>query len=110
MVWRLKGARPMGLSCLINLQNPIVIDASVAINLNGTGNAEGILSALPHRVLVTDVVFDELRADSKSIRNDGNQMEALIERGIVKLTEIGKLQGVVFETLVVGSGSNTIDD
>jgi predicted nucleic acid-binding protein len=87
-----------------------VIDASVAINLNGTGNPQAILEALPNPVIVTDVVLDELREDARTKRDDGTKMEALIDRGIVTVAEIANLPGVVFETLVVGSGPDTLDD
>jgi predicted nucleic acid-binding protein len=100
----------MSLSCLNGLQAPIVIDASVAINLNGTGNAEGILEALPNTVILTDIVVGELRDDARSQRNDGAELERLISRGIVQIAEVGKLRDVIFETLLMGSGPNTLDD
>ncbi|MBX3521646.1 MAG: hypothetical protein KF807_00410 [Xanthobacteraceae bacterium] len=95
---------------LSEIHAPIVIDASVAINLNGTGNPEAILEALPNPVIVTDVVLDELRKDTRADRNDAAKMDTLIERGVVSVAEIASLPGVVFETLVIGSSASTLDD
>lgn len=95
---------------LSEIHAPIVIDSSVAINLNGTGNAEAILKALPNPVIVTDVVLEELRKNSRTDRNDAAKMDVLIERGVVSVAEISSLPGVVFETLVIGNSTDTLDD
>ena len=49
-------------SCLTNPTASFVADTSVAINLNATGCAETILSALSNRFLVVEQVLTELES------------------------------------------------
>ena len=100
----------MGLSCLIDPRAPIVVDASTVINLNATGFAADILRAIPNPVIVTDVVQDELREDSRSGRHDGDMVAALISAGLVSVAKLDDLKGSHFEELVIGRGDKTLDD
>lgn len=100
----------MGLSCLIDPRAPIVVDASTVINLNATGFAADILRAIPNPVIVTDVVQDELREDTRSGRHDGDMVAALISAGLVSVAKLDDLKDSHFEELVIGRGDKTLDD
>ncbi|MER8447048.1 hypothetical protein NKH52_28050 [Mesorhizobium sp. M1066] len=100
----------MGLSCLINRSEPIILDASVAINLNASGSAETILRAVPNDILITDIVLDELREDTRTGRPDRALTEALIVSGVISVIGISESDELEFERLVVGPGNSTLDD
>lgn len=88
----------------------VVADTSVVINLNATGCAVRILTALPFRMVVTDIVQSELQEDRRSGRQDAALLAELIQASqvqIVSLTETGQL---VFGDLVIGPATETLDD
>ena len=88
----------------------LVADTSVVINLNATGCAEAILKALPHRVAVVDVVVDEIKRGVRKGRQDALKLEALIGAGVVEVVRLGAQGLLRFESLVVGSAGETLDD
>lgn len=100
----------MGLSYLTDPSVTLVFDASTAINLNATGCAAKVLRALPHPVILTDVVLGELQEDSRSGRRDGDLMAELIAAGLVGIENIEDLTQSLFEDLVIGHGPDTLDD
>lgn len=100
----------MGLSCLVNPTALIVVDASTIINLNATGYGASILGAIPNPVIITDVVQSELLEDSRSGRNDGQLVAALISAGLLSIAKLDDLKGTHFEELVIGRGDETLDD
>ncbi len=100
----------MGLSCLTDPAAVLVADASTAINLNATGCARLILSALPHRMVMTDVVFGELGEDKRNGRRDAELVGELISSGLIDLVAVADLREGVFEQLVIGAGIDTLDD
>jgi predicted nucleic acid-binding protein len=88
----------------------VVADTSVVINLTATGRAADILRHLPFRVVVTDMVADELSEDRRSGRRDAERLAALVQAGhaaVVSLSDIGL---DVFSGLVIGSALETLDD
>jgi predicted nucleic acid-binding protein len=106
----MKGAKPMGLSCLTDSSARLVFDASTAINLNATGCAAKVLRALPHAAILTDVVLGELQEDSRNGRRDGDLVEKLIAADLLRVENIADLSQSIFEELVIGRGPNTLDD
>lgn len=100
----------MGLSCLTDPNVDIVADASTAINLNASGHARAILTAVPNPVLVTDVVATELEEDGRSGRCDAELLAALINEGVARIVKVEHLKQDVFERLVAGPGIDTLDD
>jgi predicted nucleic acid-binding protein len=100
----------MGLSCLSDQSAPIVGDTSTIINLNATGCASAILRAIPNRLMITDVVLDELREDGQSKRNDAQLAATLIEQRLITVVDIDSLTGNDFESLVAGMSAATLDD
>jgi predicted nucleic acid-binding protein len=100
----------MGLSCLIDPTALIAVDASTVINLNATGCAADILRSIPNPVIIIDVVQDELREDSRSGRNDGDMVAALISACVLSVAKLDDLKESHFEELVIGRGDETLDD
>jgi predicted nucleic acid-binding protein len=111
MTWRLKGSgRMVCPSCLTDPSALLVVDTSVAINLNATRIPEEILNALPNRVLVTEDVYFELGNGTPARANNADTISALVEANHVefgRLSEVGKRH---FESLVIGRASETLDD
>lgn len=100
----------MGLSCLDDSSVKLVLDTSTVINLNATGCAALILRALPFEIILTDVVYGELQEDSRSTRRDGVLIEGLVSAGLCKIANIGEADELLFGDLVIGPGTDTLDD
>jgi predicted nucleic acid-binding protein len=99
------------LPSLNNPESALIADASVAINLNATGCAAAILEALPHRIIIVDVVLDELDSGKERGRQDSARVRSLIGSGlidVVRLEDDGA--SAIFESLVVGPAAMTLDD
>lgn len=88
----------------------LIADTSVVINLNATGCAEEILNALPHRVAVVDVVVDEINGGVRKGRQDAVKLATLIAANAVEVVKLGPQGLLRFESLVVGSAGETLDD
>ena len=97
----------MSLCCLTDPNIDLVADASTAINLNASGYAREILSAIPNALLVTDVVLGELSEDSRSGRRDAELFSALVDAGLVRIVNVDNLERGIFERLVTGRSIDT---
>lgn len=97
-------------TCLRDPNTPLVIDASVAINLNATGFAPDIIRALPNRKIVLDVVFAELAGGRRNGRRDADLLSELVAEGLVEITTLGFLAEEIFGRLVTGGAAETLDD
>jgi predicted nucleic acid-binding protein len=100
----------MGPSCLNKEVAPLVIDASVIINLNASLASRIVLHSIPNSVVVTDVVIDELRGAPSSSRNDLRLLIDLINDGLIAEVAIDDLKQDHFEQLVLGDDADTLDD
>jgi predicted nucleic acid-binding protein len=100
----------MGPSSLNKLLLPLVVDASVVINLNASGSAAAILRAVPNPVLVVDVVTDEQRTATRSSRNDAALLASLVAERLIAEASIEDLKQDHFERLVLGDDADTLDD
>lgn len=101
----------MGLpNCLLNPLMPLVLDASVAINLNATGNCIRILDAIPNPVVILDIVSRELEAGRVKGRSDADVVAALVASGRVEIASLCAECEGNFLAMVCGSGSATLDD
>ena len=98
------------LSCLSEASALLVADTSVVINLNATGCAAQILEALPYRIVILDSVKAELEFGRQRGRSDANRTGALISGEHLKIVRLGDKGLEVFESLVVGSAAETLDD
>lgn len=101
----------MGLSnSLSNITLPLIVDASVVINLNASGFASEIIKALPSRMMVVGSVLSELERGKDRGRHDGRMLADLITSGLVDKVELDEEGIKHFTRLVTGSTANTLDD
>ena len=100
----------MGLSCLDDSSDKLVLDTSAAINLNATGCSALVLGALPFEIILTDVVLEELREDARNGRHDGELIGELVTAGLCRIANIDEADELLFGELVIGPGADTLDD
>lgn len=100
----------MALSLLANQLAPVVIDASVAINLNASGIGEAILRAIPNTTFICDIALTEVRDDRRSGRADATLTGTLISAQVLRVVPLSDAAELEFEKLVVGPASETLDD
>lgn len=89
---------------------PLCIDASTAINLNATGVAERVLSALPVQVVISEAAFAELKVCRRSGRDDAAISAALVSNGSLVRVKLPDAAEEAFLRLTVGSAADTVDD
>ena len=100
----------MELSLLSNPSGRFVADTSTVINLNATQCAAEILTALPERVIIVDIAAGELEHGRKNGRADADMLVELLRAGLVEVDSLGDAGEAVFERLVAGAASETLDD
>ena len=88
----------------------LVADASAVINLNASGCATEIISALPNRLIVVNVVSAELETGRGRGRRDADLLDRLVKAGFVQIVKLGGHGEQHFEQLVVGTAATTLDD
>jgi predicted nucleic acid-binding protein len=88
----------------------VVADTSVIINLNATEQAAEILSSLPFRIVLTDIVAAELTEDRRNGRRDAELLAALVTAGHTQVVSLGEAGLEVFGELVIGPAAETLDD
>ncbi|GKT01013.1 hypothetical protein AVKW3434_16510 [Acidovorax sp. SUPP3434] len=97
-------------SCLVEQSNPLVLDASVVINLLATGHAGMILQSLPGRSYVTENVVGEINGGAGSGRPESKQLFDLIEGGPLEVAVLDELALESFIDIVSGSASESLGD
>jgi predicted nucleic acid-binding protein len=101
----------MGLPTSLSDRDRVVVaDTSTIINLNATGCAADILTALPYRVVAVDVVRDELENGRAKGRSDASKFAALVAANLIDVVVLGSDGLNHFEGLVIGAASETLDD
>ena len=101
----------MGLpNCLLDPSAPLVLDASVVINLNATGDAARILAAIPNSIVILDVVSQELQGGRATGRTDAAMVDDLVKAGSAQLASLSAECEGNFLALVSGAGVTTLDD
>ena len=98
------------LSCLTDPAALLVGDASAVINVNATGCARDIFQALPHRVVLVDVVVAELAAGQRRGRQDADLVSQFVAQGLLHIETLSDAATLYFEALVVGQAAHTLDD
>jgi predicted nucleic acid-binding protein len=98
------------LTCLTDPTAVLVIDASAVINLNASGYAKEIFTALPNRIAVTNIVPKELETGRGRGRKDAAQLDELVAAGLVEIVQLDEKAEWYFEQLVVGPAATTLDD
>jgi predicted nucleic acid-binding protein len=97
-------------SCLNDPAAVLVIDASVVINLNATGYAREILTALQRRVAIVNVTWEEVEEGERQGRRNIDLVRDLVGVGIIELVDLDDGAAQYFEQLVVGPATMTLDD
>lgn len=100
----------MGQSCLDEIAVPIVADTSVFINLNATGYAVDILSAIPNVVCLTEDVLSELREGERRGHAHSDSIDQIVDHERVEVARLGDEGMACFQSLVDGPTVDTIDD
>lgn len=95
---------------LSNCPSPLVADTSVVINLIATGFASSIIEALSQPLIAIDVVPSELEIGRARGRTDLERFNELVNGGLIKVASLGDLGIQHFESLVIGSAAETLDD
>ncbi|HUN86779.1 MAG TPA: hypothetical protein VMU48_20530 [Terracidiphilus sp.] len=90
--------------------SPLVADTSVVINLIATGFASSIINALPRPLIAVDVVPSELEIGRARGRTELERFNELVNGGVIKVVSLGDLGMQHFESLVIGSAAETLDD
>lgn len=97
-------------SFLTDPQVTLVIDASVAINLNATNQAVNIISTLPSVMVVTQNAIDELERGIRNGHDDAKLLQELVAQNLISPVIMGESGLKVYETLIGGDALNTLDD
>lgn len=100
----------MGLFDSSDSSTPLTIDASVTINLSASGMGGRILRAINRRIIVADVISEELRNDPPAGRDDAAQLRAWIDEGLITEVPLATIDGAAFLGLVTGDAADTLDD
>lgn len=100
----------MSLTCLTDAAAVAVADASAVINLNATGCAREIVGALPNRIVVVDIVPEELARGRERDRKDADLLHELVAAGAIEIARLDETALEYFEGFVVGSAADTLDD
>lgn len=88
----------------------VVADASALISITASKRAGQICSAIPNRLLVSDVVVSELDSGRSKGHPNPEQLHELINSNLVEVATMADEAESYFESLVVGSARNTLDD
>ena len=87
----------------------LVADASVVINLNATQYPEALLDALPNRIVVSEVVKQEL-SSGRSRWNSADTLSNWSEAHRIEVVQLGEVGKQHFRKLVDEGGAQTLDD
>ncbi|KAB0567732.1 hypothetical protein [Brucella pituitosa] len=88
----------------------LVVDTSVIINLNATGQGADVVRAFGVTLRASTIVRDELIADRFSARNDADMATKLADDGLLEFVELDDEGERLFAGLVSGSTAETLDD
>ena len=91
-------------------EKALIADASVVINVTTSGRAHEIIGAIPNRFLVADVVVSELESGRDKGHKSAEQLQELIDSGLVEVAAMGDVAKNHFMDLVSGPAGSTLDD
>lgn len=99
-------AKPMSFSSFpAEAATELVADASVVINLNGTGESQRIIRSLSAPLVVTAIARSELRLGADQGHGDSELLESLIETGLVRAVELDSDADDLFRSLIGAHGN-----
>lgn len=88
----------------------LVVDTSVIINLNATGQGAEVVRAFGVTLQASTIVRNELVADRFSVRNDAEMAKKLADDGLLEFLELDDEGERLFADLVSGTAAETLDD
>jgi predicted nucleic acid-binding protein len=88
----------------------LVADTSTVINLSATNRATQIIQALPNKLVIEQMVMEELRLGRFRGRSDAGTAERLAAAGVIEVARLGTQGFDHFETLIAGAAIDTLDD
>ena len=88
----------------------LVADASVLINLDASGFAETIITASCGVLHATRNAVDEVIEGERRGYGNAGAMQALEERGLLRVVDIGDREAPIYRGLVEGTAARTLDD
>lgn len=98
-------------SFVSDLRQPLFLDSSVVINLNGTGFAGRILAALPLDPVVPEAVMEELEAGAIGEgHSDAEKLKGLVDRKIARRMELDESVKIGFMQLTDRESENSLGD
>lgn len=100
----------ISVSCLEEIDDPIVLDASVVVNLNATGFADRVLDAIPAGVFIPDPVVRELQRGTKMGYSDATDLDALLAQGLADTLKVPVSAQSEYISLVSGSSTSSLGD
>ncbi len=98
-------------SCLNQSSAPLLLDASVLLNVNSTGIAKQIFRAVPNKIIVTVAVMTELERGAQ-LRGyqDASQLGSLISDQTIDLVDLSEKAMGTYYDLIAGPSVDTLDD
>ena len=83
----------------------LVLDASCAINILGTGAAESVLGTVPSAVLIERHPFGEVRRHPIEGRDHASELDSLQREGLLEVVSLSEAGNRIFR----GSGETSLD-
>lgn len=98
------------ISCLEEIDAPLVLDTSVVVNLNATGFADRILDAIPAGVFIPDPVVRELQRGTKMGYSDATDLDTLLAQDLINTLKVPVSVQSEYISLVSGSSTSSLGD
>ena len=95
-------------SCLIEQTDVLVMDTSVLINLHGSTYGARIISAVPNRLCIPEIVLRELNNETSRSNGETSFVEDLVASGKVTVATLDDREYELFASLA--SAESSIDD
>jgi predicted nucleic acid-binding protein len=97
-------------TCILSSGKDLVTDASVLINVAASGHGERLLRAIPNRIIAPSAVISELEHGRARGRATADLIRKLRSSDVIAVRELGVAALGIFEALVVGPATDTLDD
>lgn len=88
----------------------LVLDASVLINLLGTGNPDVILKALKRTIVVDELVIREVAIDQCTRRSSAGLLKKLEDSGLIRVVKMNAEAYDIFLSLTGADPPDDLDD
>lgn len=97
-------------STLIDLHHELAIDASVLINVLGTGEAVPVLSALARPIVMASAAYREVRRDPFTGADASAVVQALEQQGLLQRLDLDTAGTQHMVSLISAPGPDALDD